>query len=552
MGTRGHVALALLLLSALLLTYTFRDELQAAHDALQLTSEHRPLGRVDRDAPVKSVTVFRNGFSTGGVEMELSAAVLATKRAQAGDLAAYLSQFVAVEGPFTSDTAATNERSDAKDDIDDDDVDDVDVARVVADRVFTGRGELVQTFSDVRSGDVLYLVAPGLSFMWPFVALGHRVVVTLETGPNKGEPVVIESISETPRTFRLHQFFRDDEADALIQQTRQRGGGGGDGSQPSSRDAGSGKHRMASKTKARSGESVFDAVSDTAVNMRKRVLQVLLLGRDSDEKAADLELLQYQPKQAYVPHDDYFLVGAAHGFRLDLPQGGSDRFATVFLHLSDVARGGQTVFPLADMPADGLPAEYGHPLHAAQDYGAAGAELFEPGSPQMDMVRSCSTKLAFYPSRGSAVLFYGQKPNGEPDPMSLYGGCPVIEGVKWGASLRVGKRHRRDLDVDPLACSVTFTNPTSCAVKLYWSDKLMSTLAANGGSITYNSFSKHKWVLKAGDRVLLEYIVDATDGEKRTVTVPLVHKDATNQPAASVTDQAKKRLSTNADTKDEL
>ena len=36
-----------------------------------------------------------------------------------------------------------------------------------------------------------------------------------------------------------------------------------------------------------------------------------------------------------------------------------------------------------------------------------------------------------YPRKAHAILFYSQLPNGALDPMSLHGGCPVVEGTKW-------------------------------------------------------------------------------------------------------------------------
>ncbi|KAG6576223.1 RxLR-like protein [Phytophthora cinnamomi] len=515
MGKRTRVGgLLLLLVSALALGYTFWEELQTARETLQLTYAHRSLS-ADRDAPLKSVTVFRNGYSTGGVQMELSAELLTARTAE-GELAAYLSQFVAVEGCTR---------------------------------------ELLQTYADILSGDRLYLVAPGLHFMWPFVELGHRVTVTSKASPTK-EPVIIESISESPRTFRLHNFFSGEEADKLVQRMLEI-----DDPANKLQQSYVGPNDNKNKkqlSKHRTSENAFDTVSETAVNIRKRVFDVLSLGEYQDDMCDGLQLLRYQQKQAYIAHEDYFPLGPVldDDFNFDPHKGGSNRYATVFLYLSDVARGGQTVFPLADMPKD-LPAEYGHPSNAAQDYEATGAELFEPGSWEMDMVRKCSTKLASYPSKGGAVLFYSQKPNGELDPMSLHGGCPVLEGTKWGANLWVWNRRRHGLDVDDSACKVTFTNPTSREVGLYWSGTLMTTLAANGGNIVYNSFTGHQWVLKDGDNVLLEVLVDAKDGSEQTVTVPAAGEE--NSAAESTAESTEKpntntkaKTSDKGKTKDEL
>ncbi|KAE9019607.1 hypothetical protein PR003_g13292 [Phytophthora rubi] len=535
MGNRTRVGgLLLLLVSALALGFTFWEELQTARETLQLTYAHRSLS-ADRDAPLKSVTVYRNGYSTGGVQMELSAELL-TARSGEGELAAYLSQFVAVEGLHESVEAETGEEKEKE----------YTTPGVVADRVFNGRGELLQAYAEILSGDRLYLVAPRLHFMWPFVELGHRVTVASKASPTK-EPVIIESISESPRTFRLHNFFSSEEADKLIERTLEI-----DDPANKLQQSYVGPNDNKNKkqlSKHRTSENAFDTVSETAVNIRKRVFDVLSLGEYQDDMCDGLQLLRYQQKQAYIAHEDYFPLGAAGAddFNFDPHKGGSNRYATVFLYLSDVARGGQTVFPLADMPK-GLPAEYEHPSNAGQDYEAAGAELFEPGSWEMDMVRKCSTKLASYPSKGGAVLFYSQKPNGELDPMSLHGGCPVLEGTKWGANLWVWNKRRHGLDVDDTACKVTFTNPTPREVGVYWSGTLMTTLAANGGSIVYNSFTGHQWVLKDGDNILLDFLVDAKDGGEQTVTVPIAGEEISTKAAA--TEQAK--TSDKDKTKDEL
>uniref|UniRef100_M4BY24 Prolyl 4-hydroxylase alpha subunit domain-containing protein n=1 Tax=Hyaloperonospora arabidopsidis (strain Emoy2) TaxID=559515 RepID=M4BY24_HYAAE len=537
MGTRSRLALVLLQVSALVLIYTFWEELQSAREALQLTYEYRSLSSGDRDASVKSVTIFRNGYTTGGVEMELSAELVATKCTQEGNLAAYLSQFVAVEGPFKSDKKTSKETTE------------YDVPGVVADRVFNGRGELLQRFSDIQSGDALYLVAPGLYFMWPFVASGHRVVVTSSTK----EMVVIESISESPRTFRLHHLFSENEADTLIQQTVQRDNESVDAAvQLSTGDAINDKSHTTNDGNSFTNESVVDTVSETAAYVRKRVLEVLSLGEDKDGRGSDdgLELLQYEQKQAYVTGNDHFQVvaAAADGMDVDSSKRDVTRFATVFLHLSDVALGGQTVFPLAEMPAGGLPVEYDNPLNSTRDYEAAGAQLFTPGSWEMEMVRTCSSKLAFYPSRGTAVLFYSHKPNGEWDPMSLHRGCPVIEGTKWIASLSI--RNKRL--VDPRKCRITFLNPTARPVQLYWSDELMHTLNGNGGKVTFKSFTRHTWIIKDNDRVLLEHVVDAKRGKKQTVIVPPIsQEEAAAKPEANVFDKTKLSSHT-TDTKVEL
>jgi len=53
--------------------------------------------------------------------------------------------------------------------------------------------------------------------------------------------------------------------------------------------------------------------------------------------------VRYQTGQAYIEHTDYFPILPKPDWNWNPAQNGSNRFATVFLYLSDVELGGQTV-----------------------------------------------------------------------------------------------------------------------------------------------------------------------------------------------------------------
>jgi prolyl 4-hydroxylase len=132
-----------------------------------------------------------------------------------------------------------------------------------------------------------------------------------------------------------------------------------------------------------------------------------------------LQILRYLKGQKYVSHFDYFPDDPKK-------QVGGQRYATVLMYLSNVKRGGETVFTNAP-----------------------------DTTPKDDTWSECAKGyLAVKPSKGDAVLFFSMHPDGSPDTYSLHYACPVVEGVKWSAPKWI---HVRSYEVevpnqDPSIC----------------------------------------------------------------------------------------------------
>lgn len=60
------------------------------------------------------------------------------------------------------------------------------------------------------------------------------------------------------------------------------------------------------------------------------------------ENGEDIQVLRYEPGQKYEPHYDYFVD------KVNIARGGH-RIATVLMYLTDVEKGGETVFPSAEV-----------------------------------------------------------------------------------------------------------------------------------------------------------------------------------------------------------
>lgn len=62
----------------------------------------------------------------------------------------------------------------------------------------------------------------------------------------------------------------------------------------------------------------------------------------SSDNGEDIQVLHYEEGQKYEPHYDYFVD------KVNIVRGGH-RVATVLMYLSDVGKGGETVFPKAEV-----------------------------------------------------------------------------------------------------------------------------------------------------------------------------------------------------------
>lgn len=116
--------------------------------------------------------------------------------------------------------------------------------------------------------------------------------------------------------------------------------------------------------------------------LEQRIAQITQMPVENGE---GMQVLRYEDSQEYQPHYDFF-PPQDPGSAVHLATGGQ-RVATVLTYLGEVEKGGETIFPEVCMKV--------------------------------------------VPKKGNAVIFLSVLPNGDVDPMSLHGSCPVEKGTKW-------------------------------------------------------------------------------------------------------------------------
>ncbi|XP_015888332.1 probable prolyl 4-hydroxylase 4 [Ziziphus jujuba] len=208
------------------------------------------------------------------------------------------------------------------------------------------------------------------------------------------DPSKVKQISWKPRAFVYEGFLSDLECDHLIALAKS------ELKRSAVADNESGKSKL-SAVRTSSGMFIPKAKDAIVAGIEEKIATWTFLPKENGE---DIQVLRYEHGQKYEPHYDYFTD------KVNIARGGH-RLATVLMYLSDVGKGGETVFPVAEEP------------------------IRRKASTTNEDLSECAKKgIAVKPRRGDALLFFSLHPTAVPDPNSLHAGCPVIEGEKWSAT----------------------------------------------------------------------------------------------------------------------
>ncbi|KAI3469471.1 hypothetical protein Pfo_026134 [Paulownia fortunei] len=207
-------------------------------------------------------------------------------------------------------------------------------------------------------------------------------------------PSKVKTISWKPRAFVYEGFLTDEECNHLISLAKS------ELKRSAVADNESGKSKL-SEVRTSSGMFIRKGKDPIVAGIEDKIATWAFLPKENGE---DIQVLRYEPGQKYDPHYDYFVD------KVNIARGGH-RIATVLMYLTDVEKGGETVFPSAEE-----------------------SPRRRSVSTDKDLSECGRQGPAVKPRKGDALLFFSLYPNAVPDPMSLHAGCPVDEGEKWSAT----------------------------------------------------------------------------------------------------------------------
>ncbi|KAK4487533.1 hypothetical protein RD792_005820 [Penstemon davidsonii] len=215
----------------------------------------------------------------------------------------------------------------------------------------------------------------------------------MKTGASSAlfDPTRVTQISWSPRAFLHRNFLTHKECDHLIALAKDKL----EKSMVADNDSGK---SIESEVRTSSGMFLSKAQDEIVDGVEAKIAAWTFLPQENGES---MQILHYEHGQKYEPHFDYFHDKANQEL-------GGHRVATVLMYLSDVEKGGETVFPNSE----------------AKDR-----------QPKGDDWSDCAKEgYAVKPRKGDALLFFSLHPDATTDPASLHGSCPVIEGEKWSAT----------------------------------------------------------------------------------------------------------------------
>lgn len=283
--------------------------------------------------------------------------------------------------------------------------------------MFTPRGERLVGADDkipdeerlveqlFRTG--MMIIMEGGTWIWPGVRIGFKRNVDIYSimpglpssgDVAEGRKIVIDTLSLRPLVVSVEGFMTKEECRHIqdLSASTMRYSG------VSLMDHDKGKPA----SNWRTSQSTFLASGKDAIitDLEQRTASLTRIPKNHQEH---VQVLRYGKEEKYDAHHDYFNPKMYQNDKQTMAQiqaGKRNRLATVFWYLSDVEKGGETIFPRHN------------------------------GAPQPRDFSDCSRGLKVRPKEGKVIIFYSLDAAGRMDPLSLHGACKVEEGIKWAAN----------------------------------------------------------------------------------------------------------------------
>ena len=249
-------------------------------------------------------------------------------------------------------------------------------------------------------------VYEGGVFLWPGIRPGYQRAVTVDASDSDQRRVVMRTLSLQPLVFAIDHLLSDTVSDWLIDLGKQHMR-----MQP--------KGLMAPRSLAITSVSAQEAVDrklaektqpTLVTDDRATAVEMLVanLTRSPVSHGEPLHVLEYPAGHRYDAHMDSFEDAANYRKKTKILrqlEGGRNRLSTLLAYLhTPESGGGDTLFPRA-----------------------AGAPF-----PKSYVCTPDARGMRVTPQRGTGILWYNLRADGEQDRLSLHSGCPPSEnGSKW-------------------------------------------------------------------------------------------------------------------------
>lgn len=351
---------------------------------------------------------------------------------------------------------------------------------------YDNQGEIIDSYEQLQDNTTISLVPAELPFIWQSDRVGE--ILFVKGGPTE-KLIELETMSIEPRVYKIRNLITDQEIDEFVQfaQTKKmdRSTVGDILKNSTSQNAGS-------LDSDRTSHNTWDTDSSLALKVQQRVFELLRVPFQ-EEWAEGFQILHYTPGQFYNSHEDWFDPDVDGTREYEPSLGGANRFATLFLYLSTVELGGETVFPKGlDVEEDMATRAR---AEALRNELVANGTILEDGL-EWHLFDTCRRKLHTKPVKGEVILFYNIDSRGVLDSKAQHGACAPLTGDKWGSNLWIwnGPYH---LDEARTADLVNYLDE---AVQLYWrsptgDESLLDTLEV-GGSYQSFTFVGHTFVAR--------------------------------------------------------